>query len=55
MRKTKEKELNKYIEELKTVKKELIDRKPCFLTIETYKCTLNNGKVIIREKLLKRY
>lgn len=53
MRKEKEEELKSYIEELKTVRKELIDRKPKFLSIETYKCLLNNGIIIPREKILK--
>ena len=35
MRKEKEIELASYIEELKTIKKELIERKPKFLSIET--------------------
>lgn len=53
MRKEKEIELASYIEELKTVRKELIERKPKFLSIETYNCLLNNGIIIPREKILK--
>ena len=53
MRKEKEIELSSYIEELKTVRKELIERKPKFLSIESYNCLLNNGIIIPREKILK--
>ena len=53
MRKEKEIELASYIEELKTVRKELVERKPKFLSIETYNCLLNNGIIIPREKILK--
>ena len=39
---------------LKTIKKELVsETKARFLSIQTYKCTLNNGKTITREKLIK--
>ena len=50
MRKSKEKELQEYIKELKTKRKELIDTNNKFLR---YNCHINNGKTIIREKLLK--
>jgi len=53
MRKSKEKELQEYIKELKTKKKELIDTNNKFLKVERYNCYINNGKTIIREKLLK--
>lgn len=53
MRKEKEEELASYIEELKTIKKELVDKKPRFLGIEIYNCLLNNGIIISREKILK--
>ena len=53
MRKEKEIELASYMEELKTVRKELVERKPKFLSIETYNCLLNNGIIIPREKILK--
>ena len=53
MRKEKEIELSSYIEELKTVRKELVERKPKFLSIESYNCLLNNGIIIPREKILK--
>ena len=42
------------LDSLKTLKKELINEtKSKFLSIQTYKCTLNNGKTITREKLVK--
>ena len=53
MRKVKRDELNSYIEELKTIRKELIDRTPHFIRVERYLCTLNNGEQIIREKVIK--
>ena len=53
MRKEKLEELNKYINELKTSKKELLDKSSKFLSVERYNCYLNNGEKIIREKLLK--
>ena len=53
MRKSKEKELEEYIKELKTKKKELIDTNNKFLKVERYNCHINNGKTIIREKILK--
>ena len=53
MRREKEEELRSYIEELKTVRKELLDRDSKFLNIESYNCSINNGQTIIREKLLK--
>ena len=53
MRKEKQKELNKYIVELKTKRKKFIDKYSTFLSVERYKCSLNNGHSIIREKLLK--
>ena len=53
MRKYKMEELESYIEELKTKKKELLDANSRFLKVERYNCNLNNGKTIVREKLLK--
>lgn len=52
MRKELLERLNKYVEELKTIKYEKITGNK-FLTIERYKCHLNNGEIITREKLLK--
>ena len=53
MRAEKIEELRSYIEELKTKKLELLDKKSKFLKVERYNCDLNNGQSIIREKLLK--
>lgn len=54
MKKSKLEELNSYIEELKTVTlKEIEKNNKSFLTTQKYSCLLNNGKTIIREKLIK--
>ena len=53
MRKEKIEELEIYIEELKIKKMELLDASGRFLNSERYSCELNNGKVMIREKLVK--
>lgn len=53
MRNEKREELKRYIEELKTISFEKINRKPRFLSIESYDYELNNGHVIKREKLFK--
>lgn len=53
MRKEKMEELRSYIEELKTKRKELLDKNSKFLKVERYSCDLNNGKTIVREKLMK--
>lgn len=53
MRKEKLDELKSYIEELKTIKKEIVRKESDFLKIKYYNCHLNNGKSIIREKLIK--
>ena len=53
MRVEKVKELESYIEELKSIKMDLVDRKSRFLEIESYDCHLNNGRVIPREKVIK--
>ena len=45
-------EIIKALEELKTVCKERVDGNK-FLSIESYLCTLNNGKQIRRERILK--
>lgn len=44
--------INKYIDELKTIRREIIDDSH-FLSIEKYNCFLNNGEVIKRERILK--
>lgn len=53
MRNNKQQELDSYINELKTNKKEFIDNKGHFITVERYDCQLNSNKKIIREKILK--
>ena len=53
MRVEKVKELESYIEELKSIKMDLVDRKSRFLEIESYDCHLSNGRVIPREKVIK--
>lgn len=54
MRKEKQKELAKYIEEFKTVKvTPLPSRKGKFLKVTSAKYHLNNGQEIIREKIVK--
>lgn len=45
--------IDKIIEEYKTIKKEKVDNKSDFLKIENYKCYLNNGEIVYREKLVK--
>lgn len=45
--------INEYIDELKTIKKEVVKSNKNFLSVQKYKCELNNGKTIEREKLLK--
>lgn len=53
MRKEKLIELKSFIEELKVVKLEKRDIEGSFIKSEVYDCTLNNGEVIRREKLVK--
>ena len=53
MRKEKYNEISEYIKELKVKRKELLDEKNRFLNIESYKCILNDGRVVTREKLIK--
>ena len=54
MREVKLKELENYINELKTIKLEEIDNKgKGFLSIKRYSCLLNNGQKIIRERIVK--
>lgn len=54
MRKEKKVELDSIIDSLKTVKMEKLNREPRFLKGEVYLCYLNNGKTIIREKIVKQ-
>jgi len=54
IREFKLKELNRYIEELKTVKLEEVNPTgKGFLSFKRYSCDLNNGKTIIRERIIK--
>ena len=53
MKKAKLNELKSYIEELKIIKKELLQEDNGFLNIESFRCTLNNGKSMKREKIIK--
>lgn len=53
MRNKKLAELQEIINGFTTVKKEKIDTDARFLKAEVYDCTLNSGKVIRREKLVK--
>ena len=53
MREEKIEELEKIIDSLKTIKKEKLTKEPRFIKSEVYKCSLNNGKTITREKILK--
>ena len=57
MKREKLEELKDYIKELKTIKKERLEDvttgEKSFLNIEKYKCYLNNGETIIREKISK--
>lgn len=53
MRKEKLEELKTYIEELKVIKLEQKDIEGKFLKSKVFDCTLNNGEIIRREKLIK--
>ena len=54
MRKEKLEELEKYINELKTIKINEIDNSgKGFLSVKRYSCLLNNGKTITRERIIK--
>lgn len=53
MRKEKQQELERYLNEFKTIGVNKLDSCNKFLTVDVSKYYLNNGKVIIREKLLK--
>lgn len=46
-------ELKTYIEEIKLLELAKKEEKAKFLQSEVYTCTLNNGKIITREKLIK--
>ena len=53
MRQSKINELNSYIDELKTKKRELLDTHSRFLKIQTYKSYLSDGRTVVRDKLIK--
>lgn len=53
MRRTKQQELNEYIEEMKTIRKILLDGEAKFLRIEKYQCITAGGKMVHREKIIK--
>lgn len=53
MRSEKEMELQKLIDSMKVVRMEQIKKESRFLQGVSYRCTLPNGKVFIREKLYK--
>jgi ADP-ribose pyrophosphatase len=53
VRKEKLDELNNYISELKTLEKKLLMGESKFLSAQPFQCRLNNGKLIVREKLIK--
>lgn len=53
MKEEKLREIKNYLEELKTISFEKLDVESKFLSVESYRCHLNNGDKIVREKLLK--
>jgi len=53
MRDIKRKELEKYINELKWIKKTIIDDSGKFVSVSTQDFELNNGRIIRREQILK--
>jgi len=53
MRKEKLEELKSYIELLKVIKLSKVETESKFIKSQVFDCTLNNGKVIRREKLIK--
>lgn len=53
MRKEKLEELREYINELRVIKKERIEREKTFLKVEAYNITLNNGVTFVRERIMK--
>ena len=53
MRKEKLDELNSYIEEFKTKKLELLEKQSGFLKIKTYKSYLEDGRELVRDKIIK--
>ena len=54
MRKEKLEELHGYIEELKIIKRNLLERSNnSYIKVENYNCLLNNGITIVRDKIIK--
>lgn len=53
MRKEKLDELEIIIDGFKTLKKERLNKEARFIKSEVYFCSLNNGKIITREKIVK--
>ncbi len=53
MRKEKLDELEIIIDGFKTLKKERLNKEARFIKSEVYSCSLNNGKIITREKIVK--
>ena len=53
MRQEKLNEINSYIKELKTKRKELLDTHSRFLKTKRYKGYLDDGRTVVREKLIK--
>lgn len=53
MRPFKEEELREKIERLKTVEKELITNPKQFIKANSFRCTINNGRVLVRDQIIK--
>lgn len=53
MRKEKIEELEMIIDGFKSVKQEKLDQEARFIKSEVYSCSLNNGKTITRERIVK--
>lgn len=53
MRKEIKEEIDNSIEELKTIRKSLLDEQSKFITVDRFECILNNGKKVTREQILK--
>lgn len=54
MRQEKYEELREAIEEMKTIKKVLLEEPHNFITIKKFQCLLNNNHLIKREQIIKR-
>lgn len=53
MRKEKKEELEAIIDGFKTINKDKLNQEARFIKSEVYSCSLNNGKTITREKIVK--